>query len=118
MKVSSVLKHERTFPKKQNQNNKHLYSLLDKAGALFFKQTCSHFFDLSDLNGIYICTVDHTTGRTIGSSQGTPEDRQVPGCLALKSAPRYLNMMNDLIIVLDDLIKGSRQSDDVCLQLT
>lgn len=65
-----------------------------------------------------ICTVDHTTGRTIGSSQGTPEDRQVPGCLALKSAPRYLSMMNDLIIVLDDLIKGSRQSDDVCLQLT
>lgn len=62
--------------------------------------------------------MDHTTGRTIGSSQGTPEDRQVPGCLALKSAPRYLSMMNDLIIVLDDLIKGSRQSDDVCLQLT
>lgn len=104
------------FPPK-NINNKHLYSFLDKAWALFFEQTCSHSFNLSDLNGIFVLVIINT-GHTIKSSQGTPEDPQVPGCLALKIAPRYLGMMNDLIIVLDDLIKGSRQWDDVCLQLT
>lgn len=99
------------FPPK-NINNKHLYSFLDKAWALFFEQTCSHSFNLSDLNGIFVLVIIHT-GHTIKSG-GSPSK----GCLALKIAPRYLSTMNDLIIVLDDLIKGSRQWDDVCLQLT